>query len=75
MLKLSIDHSKQEIEIEGPLLDILNDALNAVGIMSREFEKIGGKGLTAMFVSGIPKAIMEYRTIESEEEKNENDTL
>lgn len=75
MLKLSIDRSKQEIEMQGPLLDLLNDALNAVGILSREFEKVGGKSAAAMFIAGIPKAIIEYRSIKSKEEQHENDTL
>lgn len=76
MLKIHVDKSKQEIELQGPLPDLINDALNAVGIISREFDKIGGDGAAAMFVAGIPKAIILYRNIKKEEEEqHENDTL
>lgn len=76
MLKISVDKSGSTIEMNGPLLDVLNDSLNAVGMMYREFEKIGGARAAAMFIHGIPAAIMEYhdgKVAEAEPEKDKED--
>ena len=78
MLKISIDKDKggSTIEINGSLIDILNDSLNAVGMMNRELEKIGGPRAAAMFIRGIPAAIMEYhggKVKEAEPEKKKED--
>ena len=83
MLKISVDKSGSTIELNGTLLDILNDSLNAVGMMCREFEKIDGARAAAMFIHGIPAAIMEYHDgkvkeadpEKKEEVKHEDDTL
>lgn len=75
MLKLSVDKSRQEIEMQGSLMDLLNDALNAVGIMSNELEKAGGVKTAGLFIAGIPHAIITYRNNKNKEEQHENNVV
>lgn len=83
MLKVSVVGKTTTIEMKGPVIDILNDSLAAVGHLFCELEKIGGVELGSMFAVGIPRAIKTYREMrkesdkvqEKEEAPNENDTL
>ena len=83
MLKVSVVGKTSTIEMKGPVIDILNDSLTAVGHLFCELEKIGGVELGSMFAVGIPQAIKTYREMrkesdkvqEKEEAPNENDTL
>lgn len=83
MLKVSVVDKATTIEMKGPVIDVLNESLAAVGHLFCELEKIGGVELSSMFAVGIPQAIKIYREMrkesdkvqEKEEAPNENDTL
>ena len=69
MLKVAVVNKETTIEMEGPLVDILNDSLCAIGHIFCEIEKIGGVTAGAMLVTGIPEAIKVYREMRKEADK------
>lgn len=69
MLKVSVVDKTTTIEMKGPVIDILNESLAAVGHLFCDLEKIGGVELSSMFAVGIPQAIKTYREMKKESDK------
>lgn len=69
MLSIKIEDKKTTIDIKGTAQELTNEALNIVGHLFCELEKIGGVELSSMFTVGIPRAIKTYREMRKESDK------